>query len=574
MTDRRTGERAPPRPGVTRLADSGLGGGDELSSLRGLLAVSMLMTERGDEEEIVSLLAATAPTIARCRLAGLYDLESGWKPVGNGGAIDPHSVSDQISALDPTGGALLIGTAAWARALPLGNLGGVFAFAVVTADGEPPPADQFLLEVLTHQTGIAMANARLHEQQRRVAVELRTANATLAETLAELERSTAIHDRLTEIAVAGGGQQAIASAVHVLTSYPVVIEDRHGNLRASAGPSPPDPYPKSTPRARSAMLRRAAQAGKPIRDGDRVVAVASPQDDLLGVLALVDPAGTAGSREQTALEHGATVLAMELARLRAVAETELRLGRDLADDLLAGADGDRSLARAQGLGYDLQRVHRVVVVSTDPGRDREPDDLFDSVRRVARDLSVGSLVVARGATVVVLSDAERPWEQLRALVDGMLGSGHCRVGVGGQCMRPSDFPRSYREAQLALDVQIAAHGGEQATEFDKLGVFRILVESGELSGISRFVDRWLGSLIVYDDHHGTELVETLRQYLEHGGGYEATALALSTHRNTLKYRLQRIRAISGLDLVDADARFNLQLATRALSTLNALESHT
>jgi hypothetical protein len=39
---------------------------------------------------------------------------------------------------------------------------------------------------------------------------------------------------------------------------------------------------------------------------------------------------------------------------------------------------------------------------------------------------------------------------------------------------------------------------------------------------------------------------------------------------TLKYRLQRIREISGLDLSDPDTRFNFQLATRAWQTLAAL----
>jgi sugar diacid utilization regulator len=447
----------------------------------------------------------------------------------------------------------------------------VFAYAVVAADNEPPTADQFLLRLLAQQTGIAMANARLHERERAATSDLRTANMTLAETLEALERSTAIHQRLTEIAAAGGDQQAIASAVHFLTSYPVVIEDRHGNLRAWAGPDPDDPYPKSSPRARSATLRRAMQLGKPIRDGDHLLVVANPQADLIGVIALVDPTGTAGEREQIALEHGATVLAIELGRLRAVAETELRLGRDLVDDLLGGADEERSLARAQGLGYDLERAHRVVVVSVD--RDREPDDLFHPVRRAVRDLSVGSLLVPRGATVALLSDAadaDTDWERLRMTVDAGLGGARCRIGVGGRCSRPADFPRSYREAELALKVQSAAGGAEQVTEFDDLGVFRILAESRELSGIDRFVDRWLGSLLEYDKLHSGALVDTLTQYLEVGGNYEATAQALSTHRNTVKYRLQRIRAISGLDLSDADTRFNLQLAARALQTLNAL----
>ena len=42
------------------------------------------------------------------------------------------------------------------------------------------------------------------------------------------------------------------------------------------------------------------------------------------------------------------------------------------------------------------------------------------------------------------------------------------------------------------------------------------------------------------------------------------------HRSTLRYRLQRLREISGLDLADPDTRFNLQLATRAWATLGAI----
>jgi DNA-binding PucR family transcriptional regulator len=44
------------------------------------------------------------------------------------------------------------------------------------------------------------------------------------------------------------------------------------------------------------------------------------------------------------------------------------------------------------------------------------------------------------------------------------------------------------------------------------------------------------------------------------------------HRSTLKYRLQRIREISGHNLTDPDTNFNLQLATRAWRTLQTLQA--
>lgn len=75
--------------------------------------------------------------------------------------------------------------------------------------------------------------------------------------------------------------------------------------------------------------------------------------------------------------------------------------------------------------------------------------------------------------------------------------------------------------------------------------------------------QWLGALIDYDEGRGAaEMVLTLSRHLECGGNHDATASALKVHRSTLRYRLQRIREISGLDLGDPQTAFNLQLASR------------
>ena len=74
------------------------------------------------------------------------------------------------------------------------------------------------------------------------------------------------------------------------------------------------------------------------------------------------------------------------------------------------------------------------------------------------------------------------------------------------------------------------------------------------------------------DDAGGPPYHVVSRYLECGGGYEATAAALSVHRSTLKYRLQRIREISGHDLSNPDTAFNLQLATRGWQTVQGLRS--
>jgi DNA-binding PucR family transcriptional regulator len=110
------------------------------------------------------------------------------------------------------------------------------------------------------------------------------------------------------------------------------------------------------------------------------------------------------------------------------------------------------------------------------------------------------------------------------------------------------------------------------TLFDDLGIYKILATAGDTSAMERFVTEWLGPLIDYDAEHGMSLVLTLSEYLDCGGNYDASARALSVHRSTVKYRLRRIREVSGHDLGQPDIQFNLQLATHAWRTLEVLRS--
>jgi DNA-binding PucR family transcriptional regulator len=303
---------------------------------------------------------------------------------------------------------------------------------------------------------------------------------------------------------------------------------------------------------------------------DQLVAVARPRPDAHGGNVIVGLPPGAIDRAQVALEHGATVLAMELARLQSMADTELRLGRDLVEELLAHVDERAALSRARAMGYDLDRQHQVAVVVEYPSRPYEPDARFHAVRRAARDANVGTLLVPRGDAVVVLGRDEPDWEAFHRQLVSELGERVC-LGVGGPCDDLAGFPRSHHEARLALRMRDAGIR-TPLLYYQQLGSYRLLAELSDLGAIDGFVEEWLGPLIAYDARHGADLVRTLTLYLECRGSHEATAASLYVHRNTLKYRLRRITAVADRDLKDGDTLFNLQLATRAWSIRQSLES--
>lgn len=544
------------------VASPGELGREVLSSMRSLLVLGKLMTEGADEQQILLLASSAAPSLARCRTATVVLADD---------ARDPGLV-EQLEHRGVVGGPVELPDLPDAWAYPLSSHDGDLGHLVVGGVADLSSEEQFLLRALAQQTGGALANQRLHAQEQATAATLSALNDRLLGTVAALQRSMDIHARLTAVAVSGEGREGIARAVHELTGLQVAIEDRYGNLQAWAGPRRPDPYPKDSAACRDRLIARVTREARPLRRGSQVLAVAHPQGDILGVIVLHDPDHRAGDQELMALEHGATILAMELARVRSLAESELRLRRDVVDELLNGTDEESGLARAMALGYDLQRPHRVVVVEGH-GRTRDDDGFFQAVRRAARDEPAGSLLVARGAEVVLLADAEPDWEQLRRAVLREAGGGRARLGVGERCEKVADFPRSYRQARLALRLPAQPEWEGRAICFDDLGVYRLLVGIEDLGEVERFVQRWLGPLLEYDARRGSELVHTLARHLERGGNYELTAKSLIVHRNTLKYRLQRIRQIADVDLNDPETRFNLHLATRAWSTLDVLRSY-
>ena len=519
----------------------------------------MLLTRQEDEAGILHLVASAVESLGHCRTERIR-LDRRWTEV----RVPQHEPSggDLDDNIPPEGVRFDLAGVPWSWAYPMSSPRGPSGCLVAGAEQEPAEGERFLLQVVAQQGGVALANARLHAREREQTEQLRVTNLAL-------QRTMEIHDTLTRVAMEGQGQEGIAEAVHELTGYPVAIEDRFGNLLAWAGPGRPDSYPKDTPSHRDSMLRRALTAAGPVRDGKRLFSVALVGRAAVGVLVLHDPDGTAEEAERVAIEHATTVLAMEFARLQTLTEAEARLRSDLVAELVEGVEGPRALNRAQALGYDLGRPHRVVLAEGCHGDD-QADDFFHAVRRAARLARIGSLAAARPGEVVILADTEVPWAKFLAALAAEWRRADCRIGVGSRRSRIDEFPDSYQEARLALKIQQAVGGGERLTLFDDLGVYQVLATVEDPAALERFVREWLGTLMDYDATHGAQLVVTLSEYLECGGKYDATARVLLVHRSTLKYRLRRIREVSGYDLGLPDTQFNLQLAARAWRTMQVL----
>lgn len=507
--------------------------------VQALLDLAVVMAESDDAEAILELAAAAVPTLAAGRCLGF------------------RTASDTL----PDEGPLTV-------AYPVRTPSADHGVLVVRSDRPLPAEEDRLLRLLSQQTAVALSGARRMAQHRKDAYELARANVALSRLVDELRRTVEIHARLDEVATSGAGLTALAATLHSVTGFPVAVEDRYGNLQAWAPGEPPEPGASPARDQREQTVRTLLRTRKPTRVGDRIVVLAAPRYHVIGLLSLLDPDGAAGKFELLALEHGATVLAVELARLASVMEAENRVGRDLLEDLVSGRD-PRSLApRAQSFGFDLARPHRIALAY--PTGVDGSDTGLETVRRVAREAAIDLIAAGRPEGVLMLVTGDPPWERFRRALEHDADDTRWRVALGGPCEQPADAPRSYREALLTRELQ-RSPSAAPVLAWEDLGIYRILSSLDDVTALERLVAEQLGALLDHDAERGSPLVETLHHYLDTGGSPAATANALFVHPSTVKYRLTRIREVGGVDLSQPAVRFALQLATQAWLVLRALK---
>ena len=156
--------------------------------------------------------------------------------------------------------------------------------------------------------------------------------------------------------------------------------------------------------------------------------------------------------------------------------------------------------------------------------------------------------------------------QLLAAVPPGISADAVHGGVSRPHTALSMLPAAHREAAAACLAAQAVSTPFRA--FDDLGPMRLLATHPDRALLSELADEQLGVLRRHDLRHHAQLTETLRAYLQTGGSLQQTAEATFTHRNTVNYRIHKIKELTGCELQDAGERFALLFAYEIASWLS------
>lgn len=322
-----------------------------VSSVNSVLSLSLILAQVSTPAQAMRLVTTAVPSIAASHRA------VAWHPSRSGDYFEqaPEDVGGlladltEVTRLDVKGPA-----ACWA--FPVTSpFSREQVFLIVTGSEDLSDQETFLLSVLAQLCGTVIASQESIAAERSRIRQIAALNAELEATVATLARLMEIHRSLTGIA-ASGGQAGIAATLHQLTDFPVLIVDEHGDTRMTAGQLPDDLVNREAG-SWEEIVRLLRTTRRAIYRRRAWLMPAMPRADVLSVIALVDPARSATETDLAALEHAATVLSVELARLESVSEAELR----------GQADREREVAetRASVLAVSEARQRAILEAALD-----------------------------------------------------------------------------------------------------------------------------------------------------------------------------------------------------------------
>lgn len=358
----------------------------------------------------------------------------------------------------------------------------------------------------------------------------------LAEQGAEPDATETIRERLTGVALAGGGLDEIARTLGGALHRDVAVVDASDTVLGRSS----DHVTEDT-------------AALPFRFPVTVAGAVRGQ-------ILVGGTSEPALVQRPLIRQACFAAGMHIAQAMAAAELDRRLRVLFLEELVTGQHDDPQVVRQRGrlFGWDLTGARAVVVA-------RCAHELVDAgATASAAALGPDALLWTRGHDVVAVVpgravQSHRPvmarWHRrLKAA-----GAGRTIIAVGSVVDDPLQLAESHAAARAAL--RIAELTGRDTVFQSTVAVERLLLGLGR-GELERFVEGAIGPLIELDRVDDLELCATLEAYLTTGNGAEAARL-LYIHYNTLKHRLARVTELTGVDLHDPRERVVLTVALTA-----------
>jgi purine catabolism regulator len=350
-----------------------------------------------------------------------------------------------------------------------------------------------------------------------------------------------IFDSLRTRIVDGLTAPQLFARIEDLSGYDLYLATPRHEQLLDGVPPPPEEITRSLP----TPVDRATSIGEA-----RALPVIV-RGDLVGYVVAVERPG-ATPAGMVAIQHIETVAALEVERMRSEAQLAQTFRASLLEDMLDGYLAPDGIRRRLGAeGFDISEMLVLTAM-----RARDGHDPVRALRALTESLGqqrISHLITTTEPAFLLASDDP-----------GVAALIHERPELNAGASRPFAIPDGLvlarRDALLALEL--AQRRGSNLVQAGG-DVDYPLSLAADRASLERLINSALGELIAYDEEHQTDLVRSLRCYLERERSLREAAAVLFVHPNSLAYRLRRIEEITGRRLATIETQTELWIALEA-----------
>lgn len=311
---------------------------------------------------------------------------------------------------------------------------------------------------------------------------------------------------------------------------------------------------------------------------DRIVIPIIVKDSVFGHIFTWGSETTIGGYEISVLEVAATTLALEVLKAISVREVEIRHKSEFIEDLVSLdiKRKEKAIDRLSYFNLDKKSTYISLTMRIKDSRNSEKVDmpfiqenissLHNKLDNYLEENKLTGIIGTKIEKIIILISLNE-----KTKIDNIIGdiekivksqkSINVKIGVGREYCGIENFYKSYEDSIKSLSAGRIL-GDNLVTKFDDLGIYKLLCQDQLTGELERFYDTTIKPLSDYDKVKSTELVKTLEIYFKSNGNLKKMSEYLYTHYNTVLYRMQRIKEITGMDLENSKDRLSLEVSLK------------
>lgn len=424
-----------------------------------------------------------------------------------------------------------------------------------------------------------------------------------------------MHNLFFRITLEGGGIEKISSMLSETINNPIIFVDRDWNLlhytehidnkvpleycldlvknRQVFKQDFIDSIPQNISEIKKSIKRIYYLEGMEIKCRILPVAVANY---IYGYIVVWQTVRELTEFDYIILEQASTNMALERIKAKEIEDVKLKIRQDFFDDLLTGkitsSETIQTLSELHGL--NSQYKYHCIVINIDSDELNHYEDIvarrvkLESISRKCVDLIYDNSSKADGEVtcffrnnrIIVLigqnenrppisiNEAKLYANEIYKVLEKQINNTIFLIGIGRQYETIHSLYKSFSEANESIRLMQKFDDKGGISHFEDHSVYHFLDSNIKDMELEDFFMKRLGKVYEHDQLHGTSYIITLENYFLNNLNISETAKAMFLHRNTLIYRIEKVKEILNSDLKNSEELLQIQLALKIFRLLN------